>query len=56
MEAGTSTGGNAELEHPSVLIADADAPQRRGAERLAVEQHRHGRLALGGEVAQVLDR
>ncbi len=29
MEAGTSTGGNAELEHPSVLIADADAPQRR---------------------------
>jgi DNA-binding NarL/FixJ family response regulator len=29
MEAGTSTGGNARLEHPSVLVADDDAAQRR---------------------------
>jgi DNA-binding NarL/FixJ family response regulator len=30
MEAGRTTGGNAELEHPSVLVADDDAAHRRG--------------------------
>ena len=30
MEAGRPTGGNAELEHPSVLVADDDAAHRRG--------------------------
>jgi DNA-binding NarL/FixJ family response regulator len=38
MEAGTPTGGNAELEHPSVLVADDDARQRR-AVREALEKH-----------------
>jgi two-component system nitrate/nitrite response regulator NarL len=38
MEAGKLTGGNGELEHPSVLIADDDASQRR-AVREALESH-----------------
>lgn len=38
MEAGMPTGGNGGLEHPSVLIADDDASQRRGV-REALESH-----------------
>jgi DNA-binding NarL/FixJ family response regulator len=38
MEAGRPTGGNAQLEHPSVLIADDDATHRR-AVREALEAH-----------------
>ena len=38
MVAGRSPGGRAELEHPSVLIADDDIPHRR-AVREALEEH-----------------
>jgi DNA-binding NarL/FixJ family response regulator len=38
METGTPTGGNAALEHPSVLIADDELPFRRGVrEALAAD-------------------
>jgi DNA-binding NarL/FixJ family response regulator len=39
METGTPTGGNAALEHPTVLVADDDIPQRR-AVREALEADR----------------
>lgn len=38
MNAGRPTGGNADLEHPSVVVADDDAPFRRGVRR-ALEAH-----------------
>ena len=38
MQSGTPTGGNAEFEHPSVLIADNDAQHRRSV-REALERH-----------------
>ena len=38
MEAGRLNGGNAALEHPSVLVADDDAPKRREV-RDALEKH-----------------
>ena len=38
MEAGRLNGGNAELEHPSVLVADGDVAYRRGV-REALEAH-----------------
>lgn len=38
MNAARSTGGKAELEHPSVLVVDDDAPHRR-AVREALEKH-----------------
>jgi DNA-binding NarL/FixJ family response regulator len=38
MQAGTPAGGYAELQHPSVLVADDDAPQRRVV-RTALETH-----------------
>jgi len=38
MQDGRPTGGNAELEHPSVLIADNDAQHRRSV-REALEHH-----------------
>jgi two-component system nitrate/nitrite response regulator NarL len=38
MEAGMPTGGNAQFEHPSVLVADNDAPHRREV-REALERH-----------------
>ncbi len=38
MDNGRPTGGMAELEHPSVLIADDDIPHRR-AVREALESH-----------------
>jgi DNA-binding NarL/FixJ family response regulator len=44
MQRGTPTGGNAELEHPSVLIADDDAQHRRSV-REALE--RHGFIVVG---------
>lgn len=44
MVSGRPTGGTAELEHPSVLIADDDIPHRR-AIREALE--RHGFVVVG---------
>jgi DNA-binding NarL/FixJ family response regulator len=44
MVSGRPTGGTAELEHPSVLIADDDIPHRR-AVREALE--RHGFVVVG---------
>jgi DNA-binding NarL/FixJ family response regulator len=44
MQSGTLTGGNAEFEHPSVLIADNDAQHRRSV-REALE--RHGFIVVG---------
>src|SRR5215468_3679260 len=38
MDTGAPTGGNAVLEHPSVLIADDDIPHRRSV-RDALEAH-----------------
>jgi DNA-binding NarL/FixJ family response regulator len=44
MQAGRPTGGSAELEHPSVLVADDDGPHRRSV-RDALE--RHGFVVVG---------
>ncbi len=38
MQTGRQSGGNPELEHPSVLVADGEAPHRR-AVREALETH-----------------
>lgn len=53
MEAGTPTGGNAELEHPSVLIADNDAPNRR-AVREALEKHGFVAVGEAGDAASAI--
>jgi DNA-binding NarL/FixJ family response regulator len=44
MQAGRPTGGSAELEHPSVLVADDDGQHRRSV-REALE--RHGFVVVG---------
>jgi DNA-binding NarL/FixJ family response regulator len=44
MQAGRPTGGSAELEHPSVLVADGDGQHRRSV-REALE--RHGFVVVG---------
>ncbi|HET8821679.1 MAG TPA: response regulator transcription factor [Thermoleophilaceae bacterium] len=53
MEAGTPTGGNAELEHPSVLVADDDAQNRR-AVRAALEKHGFVVVGETGDAASAI--
>jgi len=53
MEAGTPTGGNAVVEHPSVLVADDDASHRR-AVREALEAHGFVVVAEVGDAASAI--
>jgi len=53
MEAGRRTGGNAELEHPSVLVADDDASHRRQV-REALETRGFVVVAETGDAASAI--
>jgi DNA-binding NarL/FixJ family response regulator len=53
MESGRSTGGKAELEHLSVLVADDDAAHRRGV-RAALEGHGFDVVGEVGDAAAAI--
>src|SRR5437763_3731282 len=53
MEAGKSTGGNAVPEHVTVLVADSEAPLRRGVRR-ALEADGFVIVAEAGDAASAI--